>query len=761
MPVLPKRQRDQTLCKSYQYLSADCDSCEQPSRVQLGRSAENSFATRDLTLPRISCKAELRVKLAGFKSGRVSQHLTSPRGLVVRLSADGFVRVQGFDVKSSSAFDKPAAAFGKHASFKGGSSKNTKQAVLRTPAVQETGFKGLLALCNAGPITPISPQGLANTGRVEVVGTAHTTAGVRNLVKAVVRGLRACQVPVPVEGGLGGTYLFLSEAGRKCGIVKPCDEEPLACNNPKGYIGRNLGDPGLKPTVRIPCKLGSLQEFVSHECDTSEIGMSQFSSRDVHRIGILDLRLFNTDRHAGNILVRRPRGSSANLSALARLEEDKLELIPIDHGFALPEALEPPYFEWLFWPQAMIPFDEEELSYIEALDPTADADLLRREVPSLHEGCLRLLEVSTSVLKHCAAAGLSLAEIGTVVSRPLVGLDEESSELEKLCLQAREEADAAGASGSASLDSLDSLEESESDGGESMSESEEESEATTRMGSFLKMTRRQRLAGRQHSGSGPGLHGMLGITRAFTDSSFEICCTESPYTRTTREEVLPPAAALRSSRDEDLASVASMRSSQDELLPFPCCGPEEQTPVGPQTRPLVSVQVDPWAPAQDSDCDSPVSPDSVISNLFSSQGSLSSTTMRAPSGLIRHSSMDSGIAPAYPSPRRDLMGMSAYPGGMKWRGSPQRQRSSRQRSRADTLKPRRMTGGQAYPPPVAGAAPHTISTVLAGMDAEAWGLFMAALVRLLEAALREGRWKQAAQQGPMGLQNLGVSCPRF
>jgi hypothetical protein len=28
--------------------------------------------------------------------------------------------------------------------------------------------------------------------------------------------------------------------------------------------------------------------------------------RDVHRIGILDVRLFNTDRHAGNILVLEP-----------------------------------------------------------------------------------------------------------------------------------------------------------------------------------------------------------------------------------------------------------------------------------------------------------------------------------------------------------------------------------------------------------------------------------------------------------------------
>ena len=42
------------------------------------------------------------------------------------------------------------------------------------------------------------------------------------------------------------------------------------------------GEAGL-----LPMKLGSLQEFVHHECDTSEMGPSRFSVKDVHRIGIL------------------------------------------------------------------------------------------------------------------------------------------------------------------------------------------------------------------------------------------------------------------------------------------------------------------------------------------------------------------------------------------------------------------------------------------------------------------------------------------
>lgn len=148
-------------------------------------------------------------------------------------------------------------------------------------------------------------------------------------------------------------------------------------------------------------KLGSLQEFVYHIADTSDFGASRFRTKDVHAIGILDIRLFNTDRHAGNILVRQPQltgscrdlaaatsGSTRTLgsrapsflsnTAAAAVASSEYELIPIDHGFCLPEALEAPYFEWLHWPQACLPFTEEELQYIGRLDAAADIALLQQ-----------------------------------------------------------------------------------------------------------------------------------------------------------------------------------------------------------------------------------------------------------------------------------------------------------------------------------------------------------------------------------------------
>ncbi|GMH39317.1 hypothetical protein BSKO_07215 [Bryopsis sp. KO-2023] len=351
-----------------------------------------------------------------------------------------------------------------------------------------------------GSATVYSGKGNQEGVSLEVCNTGHITVGGKRMIRAVARGIDRGQRPVGAIEGLGGTYFFKSDTGRKLAIFKPCDEEPLAPCNPKGFVGRFLGDPGLKATVRVgeaalrevaAClldkerfsnvpttvlcrashpvfhylpneadpegsvtssmtsspatpmvsdpmshlKVGSMQQFVDHICDTSEMGTSRFSSRDVHKIGILDIRLFNTDRHAGNMLVRKPlreSGGEGN-NGLPSFSDAQYELVPIDHGFCLPEALEPPYFEWLHWSQARLPFDEEELSYIENLDIEADKALLRRELPVLREEALRTMEVSCTLMKLCAAGGLSLNEIGEIVSRPLVDVDGNESELEKLC----------------------------------------------------------------------------------------------------------------------------------------------------------------------------------------------------------------------------------------------------------------------------------------------------------------------------------------
>ncbi|WCJ25496.1 Phosphatidylinositol 4-kinase gamma 7 [Euphorbia peplus] len=314
---------------------------------------------------------------------------------------------------------------------------------------------------------------------IEVLGFSDPFSRVQDLTNEIVQAMRIGVEPVPVHSGLGGAYYFKNCHGENVAIVKPTDEEPYAPNNPKGFIGKALGQPGLKRSVRVGetgfrevaaylldydhfanvpstvlvkvthhifnvndevkgnkhqplkqvCKIASLQQFVSHDFDASDHGTSSFPVNAVHRIGILDIRILNTDRHAGNLLVRK-------LDRIGRFGE--VELVPIDHGLCLPESLEDPYFEWIHWPQASIPFSEDELEYIHRLDPFQDADMLRRELPMIREACLRVLVVCTIFLKEAAGFGLCLAEVGEMMSREFRGHDEEPSELELICIHARD-----------------------------------------------------------------------------------------------------------------------------------------------------------------------------------------------------------------------------------------------------------------------------------------------------------------------------------
>ena len=55
----------------------------------------------------------------------------------------------------------------------------------------------------------------------------------------------------------------------------------------------------------------------------------------------------------------------------------------------------------------------------------------------IREACLRVLVLCTIFLKEAAAFGLCLSEIGEMMSREFSGMEEEPSELELICLEAR------------------------------------------------------------------------------------------------------------------------------------------------------------------------------------------------------------------------------------------------------------------------------------------------------------------------------------
>lgn len=330
-----------------------------------------------------------------------------------------------------------------------------------TPCLSPTG-KNLLQKDQSDPI--------------EILGCPNNFARIDELVKDIVAAIKKGVDPIPVHSGLGGAYYFRNISGESVAIVKPTDEEPFAPNNPKGFVGKALGQPGLKSSVRVGetgfrevaaylldydhfanvpptvlvkvahqifnvnygvngdkiqkkkrvSKIASLQQFIPHDYDAGDCGTSSFPVAAVHRIGILDIRIFNTDRHAGNLLVKKLDG-----------EFGQVELIPIDHGLCLPEQLEDPYFEWIHWPQASIPFSEDELEYIRNLNPICDSEMLKMELPMIREACLRVLVLCTIFLKEATAFGLCLAEIGEMMSREFGGREEKPSELEAVCLEAR------------------------------------------------------------------------------------------------------------------------------------------------------------------------------------------------------------------------------------------------------------------------------------------------------------------------------------
>lgn len=355
------------------------------------------------------------------------------------------------------------------------------------------------------------------------------------LVAKSLQGLRSGHSPTLCESGVGGTYFMRDEYNRIIGVFKPHDEEMWCMNNPKGFTpktpsfkeynvlrGAEAGEAsfreyaaylldhdnfaGVPATGLVVCshptfntcssnfKVGSFQEFKEHDFDAEDISSSKyqmFPVHEVHKIAILDIRLLNTDRHGGNILVKvnrsrpsypkedafsdcdssddefpakrrrdesddsemmfnmemdvdvddddrevrmRPRSVSSPISPTHQVE---YQLIPIDHGYTLPTTigLNDLWFEWLKWPQAKIPFGPTAQRYIDSLDPEADISILKRKFGDLiGSECFKVLRITTTWLKIASQAGLTPYTIGYALCRKSPDVP---STLEKICLEAQ------------------------------------------------------------------------------------------------------------------------------------------------------------------------------------------------------------------------------------------------------------------------------------------------------------------------------------
>lgn len=171
------------------------------------------------------------------------------------------------------------------------------------------------------------------------------------MVRDVRAGLDAGVQPQLINDGLGGAYYLRDDADRNVGVFKPVDEEPYAPANPKGYAGDleamgtlSLAKPGVSvgraaqrecaaylldhgswagvphtaflwvlhtatgddsaSQLKVELKSGSFQRYVPHLCTAEDQGPSRFERRSAQRIAAFDVRVCNSDRHSGNLLVQ-------------------------------------------------------------------------------------------------------------------------------------------------------------------------------------------------------------------------------------------------------------------------------------------------------------------------------------------------------------------------------------------------------------------------------------------------------------------------
>jgi len=101
-------------------------------------------------------------------------------------------------------------------------------------------------------------------------------------------------------------------------------------------------------------------------------------------------------------------------------QDGQTVLIPIDHGYCLPDSFEDCTFDWLYWPQARQPFSTNTLEYIKSLDAEEDIALLKFYGWDLPLECARILRVSTMLLKKGAEKGLTPFAIGNIMCRKTV-----------------------------------------------------------------------------------------------------------------------------------------------------------------------------------------------------------------------------------------------------------------------------------------------------------------------------------------------------
>ena len=136
--------------------------------------------------------------------------------------------------------------------------------------------------------------------------------------------------------------------------------------NLKINTGSDLEEIHSLPHSSIKKKYGSLQKFIKSNDVAANFSYTLFDSSEIHKIGVLDIRILNCDRNDENILVKKKKDTSSGKTLY--------RLIPIDHSLSFPDCIKIQEYEmcWMGWEQACVPFNKEMLSYIKKIDIMAD-----------------------------------------------------------------------------------------------------------------------------------------------------------------------------------------------------------------------------------------------------------------------------------------------------------------------------------------------------------------------------------------------------
>mmetsp|Transcript_42310 Transcript_42310/g.79225 ORF Transcript_42310/g.79225 Transcript_42310/m.79225 type:complete len:505 (+) Transcript_42310:167-1681(+) len=162
-------------------------------------------------------------------------------------------------------------------------------------------------------------------------------------------------------------------------------------------------------------KKGSVQQFVEGSVGPVEnFGMPRelqaaeefVALDDAQAVACFDIRIFNTDRHSGNLLLAGPRPH---------------RIVCIDHGCVLPAwwALDRADFDaWLEWPHVKAPNSPSTMALITSIVNTLPRVVLELEKLGLPRQAIWTLEICTSLLeKGVLEHGLSLHSIALLMTR--------------------------------------------------------------------------------------------------------------------------------------------------------------------------------------------------------------------------------------------------------------------------------------------------------------------------------------------------------